>query len=235
MRSRSAKPEPNKGCNVGSAVGCYGKAGVKSVVDVVFDGLIGPLPSDSFRRDSLILYYGDPANSASEAMCRASESLCSQTVDDVRTAVIARAEQALADNEPYGLYDRSGNFPPGSYKCNKFVCDVANAAGARVPLNVDEHGNAWPPLAGTLGNPNVKIPGWVVVTDPQPGDIVAQQRGYGDASGHSGIIVNSDLDVISAREGGVSKDPLKIVFPDNYRGDDFQKGPIVFRRYIGGN
>jgi hypothetical protein len=81
MRSRSAKPEPNKGCNVGSAVGCYGKAGVKSVVDVVFDGLIGPLPSDSFRRDSLILYYGDPANSASEAMCRASESLCSQTGD----------------------------------------------------------------------------------------------------------------------------------------------------------
>jgi hypothetical protein len=76
-------------------------------------------------------------------------------VDDVRTVVIARAEQALADNEPYGLYDRSGNFRPGSYKCNKFVCDVANAAGARVPLNVDEHGNAWPPLAGTLGNPAV--------------------------------------------------------------------------------
>ena len=32
---------------------------------------------------------------------------------------------------------------------------------------------------------NVKI-----VTNPEPGDIVAQQRGYGDASGHVGIIVD---------------------------------------------
>jgi hypothetical protein len=59
MRSRSAKPEPNKGCNVGSAVGCYGKAGVKSVVDVVFDGLIGPLPSYQ-RADDLVLYIVQP-------------------------------------------------------------------------------------------------------------------------------------------------------------------------------
>jgi hypothetical protein len=151
----------------------------------------------------------------------------------VRAQIVARAEQALADDEPYGINDKSGLFGPGTYKCNKFVCDVSNAAGANIGLNVDEYGNSWPPLAGTFGNPNVKIPGWEIVDSPQPGDIVAQQRGYGDASGHAGIIVDKSLNVISARDLGLSKDPLGSVFPDNYRGDSFQKGPIIYRRYVG--
>src|SRR5690606_31590954 len=109
--------------------------------------------------------------------------------------IVARAEQALADDEPYGINDKSGLFGPGTYKCNKFVCDVSNAAGANIGLNVDEYGNSWPPLAGTFENPNVKIPGWEIVDSPQPGDIVAQQRGYGDASGHAGIIVDKSLNV----------------------------------------
>jgi len=47
-------------------------------------------------------------------------------------------------------------------------------------LNVDQAGNAWPPTAGTFGNPNASIPGWSIVNSPQPGDIVAQQRVYGN-------------------------------------------------------
>ena len=150
-----------------------------------------------------------------------------------RAAIVARAEQALADGEHYGLYDQNGNFGPGSYKCNKFVCDVSNAVGANIDLNVDQHGNAWPPLAGTFGNLNAKIPGWVIVNRPAPGDIVAQQRGYSDASGHVGIIVDTDLNVISARDAGLSKDPLNSVFPENYLGGAIRTGPIVFRRYVG--
>ena len=144
-------------------------------------------------------------------------------------AIVARAEEALANGEPYAFADRNGNFGEGSYKCNKFVCDVANAVGAPISLNVDQAGNAWPPLAGTFGNPNTTLSGWEIVSNPQPGDIVAQQRGYTDASGHVGIFVGSG-DVISARTGGLSRDPLNQVFPNNH---PEAKGPVVFRRYVG--
>ena len=146
-----------------------------------------------------------------------------------RDAIVARAEQALANGEPYAFDDKSGNFPAGSYKCNKFVCDVANAAGAKISLNVDGAGNAWPPTAGTFGNPNKDIPGWQVVDSPQPGDIIAQQRAYSDASGHVGIVVGSNH-VISARTGGLSRDPISSVFPSNHSA---ASGPIVYRRYVG--
>lgn len=97
-------------------------------------------------------------------------------------------------------------------------------------MNVDQAGNAWPPTAGTFGNPNANIPGWEIVSSPQPGNIVAQQRAYSDASGHVGIIVDTDLNVISARTGGLSKDPLSSVFPSNHSA---ASGPIVYRRYVG--
>jgi RHS repeat-associated protein len=148
--------------------------------------------------------------------------------------VVAAAEEALANGEGYGTDDRSGNFPPGSYKCNKLAFDIAERAGAPLPASVDSNGNSWPPLAGTLGNPNIRSVGrWEIVSDPQPGDLVAQQRGYSDASGHVGIVVDRSLNVISARDWGISKDPMSSVFPHNYRGDDFQKGPVVYRRYSG--
>jgi RHS repeat-associated protein len=156
-----------------------------------------------------------------------------QSPEVVREAIAARAERAYANREPYGPNDKSGLFGPGTYKCNKFVTDVCNAVGAHLDLNVDEHGNAWPPLASTFGDPNVALPGWEIVQNPGPGDIVAQQRGYYNATGHVGIIVDKSLNVVSARDNGVSRDPLRTVFPENYRGDNFKKGPIVYRRYVG--
>ncbi|MDQ7050757.1 MAG: RHS repeat-associated core domain-containing protein [Enterobacterales bacterium] len=150
-----------------------------------------------------------------------------------RKGIVKRAKKALANKEKYALGDKKGLFGPGSYKCNKFVTDVSNAAGANINLNTDKYGNSWPPLAGTFGNSSVDIDGWSIVLIPQAGDIVAQQRGYGDASGHVGIIVDSQLNVISARDYGLSLDPINSVFPVNYRGNSFQKGPIIYRRYTG--
>ena len=123
----------------------------------------------------------------------------------IRAQIVARAEQAYADGEPYGYNDTVGLFRRNTNKCNKFVCDVANAAGATIELNVDANGHAWPPLAGTFGNKSADIAGWRIVNDAQPGDIVAQRRGYRLATGHVGIIVDDQLNVISARTVGVTK------------------------------
>lgn len=156
-----------------------------------------------------------------------------QNLEQIRQDIVTRAEEAYSNQEPYAFNDRVGLYPPASYKCNIFVCNIANNANATVEKNIDQHGNYWAPLAGTWGNPNAKIRGWQVVSNPQPGDIVAQQRAYSDASGHVGIIVDQALNVISARNAGVSKDPLKSLFPPNYRRGNIKTGPIVFWRYVG--
>ncbi len=138
-----------------------------------------------------------------------------------------RAEKALAAKEKYAFDDKSGNFPKGSYKCNKFVSDMANDAGANVSLNMDEHGNLWPPTAGKWGwgDPNANIPGWEIVDSPLPGDIAGQVRNYSDATGHVGIVV--DGGIISARNAGVSFDYFDQVFPAKYT------KPVIYRRYVG--
>jgi RHS repeat-associated protein len=167
------------------------------------------------------------------AGCRPGSENERRSIEQARRDIVARAEEAYDNQEPYAFDDRVGLFPPGSYKCNKFVCDVVNSAGANIDENVDANGNAWPPLAGTFGNLHARIKGWQIVTDPRPGDIVAQQRGFSDASGHVGIIVDEALNVISAKNKGVSKDPLNVLFPPIFRNGTIKTGPIVFRRYIG--
>lgn len=170
---------------------------------------------------------------ANGAVTAAFSRMFNDYAQKVRHDIAARAKQALTNGETYGINDKNGNFGPGTYKCNKFVTDVANSVGADITLNVDQYGNAWPPLAGTFGNPNVEIPGWKIVDTLAPGDIVAQQRGYSDASGHVGIVVDTDLNVISARDAGVSMDPLNELFPSNYRNGTVKTGPLVYRRYVG--
>lgn len=45
------------------------------------------------------------------------------------------------------------------------------------------------PTAGQWGDPKVQIPGYPVVDNPQPGDVIAIPHRYGDATGHVGIVV----------------------------------------------
>jgi RHS repeat-associated protein len=93
---------------------------------------------------------------------------------------------------------RNGKYGPGTNKCNEFVADTAELAGAprpQVPYS-GFRGN-FPSVFGTrdpdaneLANPNVTIPGWsspMPVSSAQPGDIIAQQHGN---YGHSGIVVS---------------------------------------------
>ena len=105
---------------------------------------------------------------------------------------------------------------------------MANDVGAAVSLNVDAHGNAWPPTAGKWGwgDPNANIPGWDIVGTPQPGDIAGQVRNYSDATCHVGIVVRGE-NIISARNSGVSLDSFSDVFPSKYT------KPVIYRRYVG--
>ncbi|WP_426308424.1 RHS repeat-associated core domain-containing protein [Acidovorax facilis] len=81
-----------------------------------------------------------------------------------------------------------GRFRENTNKCNLFVEDVLKEIGSNVPDM-----NGWltynGPTAGQWGDPKVNIPGYPVVENPQPGDVVAISRRYGDASGHVGIVV----------------------------------------------
>jgi hypothetical protein len=96
------------------------------------------------------------------------------------------------------------NFAANTHKCNQFVYDVMVEAGV-IPLPVVPKRifSTRPPTAGEWASLFQKIDGWAVVTDPQPGDVVAEAANYSDATGHVGIVVGDKLTAsASAKEGG---------------------------------
>ena len=121
-------------------------------------------------------------------------------------------------------------YSAGTNKCNLFVYEVLNGAGMPVPMRIRfswrEFGNVkYPPLAGQWANPNETIPGWEVVTNPRPGDVVAMKEDYSDASGHVGIVTGPGTSVsVSSLTGTVVENDW------GFRPD--QKD-VVFRRYVG--
>jgi hypothetical protein len=129
-----------------------------------------------------------------------------------------------ADRPPYG---------PGTNKCNLFVYEVLNEAGASVQM-IERH--KWgisrgkhPPLAGQWADRNFSISGWTIVPSPQIGDVVAEAHHYSDASGHVGIVSSVSPDgksgtTISAATSG------SVV--ENDWGFRSGQSP-VFRRYTG--
>ncbi|MBI4349609.1 MAG: hypothetical protein HY553_22425 [Elusimicrobia bacterium] len=110
------------------------------------------------------------------------------------------------------------------YKCSQFVADVAREAGALVP-NIRVRGK-YPPLAGDWGDPKVTSPGWIVVSDPQPGDVVAEPHRYSNATGHCGIVTGDRLTTSAnaLKRGAVDENDFGFR-PQNHP---------VFRRYVGG-
>lgn len=134
-----------------------------------------------------------------------------------------------ANKPPYG---------PKTDKCNLFVYDVLNEAGASVQMKTRDRG--WlkglitaryvkhPPLAGQWANSSVSIPGWMVVKTPQVGDVAAEAIQYLNATGHVGIV----SEVTQGGKNGktISATATKVV--ENDWG--FRAGQnVVFRRYMG--
>ncbi len=97
-----------------------------------------------------------------------------------------------SDNWAYGK--KRGKFEKNTNKCNLFVEEMLLDNGYTVP-RMNGILNNYGPVAGQWGNPLVDIPGYSVVTSPQPGDIVAEAHNYSNATGHVGIVSGSGTSV----------------------------------------
>lgn len=127
----------------------------------------------------------------------------------------------------------------GTNKCNLFIFQMANAAGAVVPLIRRKRGavksflvgdDFHPPLAKQWADPGFDIPGWQVVSHPQPGDVVAEMHDYSDATGHAGIVTFVAPDGKTGKTISASSATGTIVNNDwGFR----PKQNVVFKRYVG--
>lgn len=144
-------------------------------------------------------------------------------IDLIREKISAKA--AAMERSPLWQYAAArGAFKPNTNKCNLFVAEMARAAEAAVP-NIRGFRKTYPPTAGDWADPGVTIRGWIVVTVPKPGDVVAVAHRYSDATGHCGIVVGKGQTAsANANEGG------RITVNDW----GFREGDApTFRRYVG--
>ena len=111
----------------------------------------------------------------------------------VRDYIVKTAEKYIGSQSWIDAATRR-NYLAGSNKSNLFVYEILTEAGASPGLpNIRLWGS--PPLAGQWADPSYPIPAWEVLISSPSGDVVAQQIGYSDASGHV-MIVGGDNTVI---------------------------------------
>ncbi|MBI2253468.1 MAG: hypothetical protein HYU58_02490 [Proteobacteria bacterium] len=142
------------------------------------------------------------------------------------------AKSALGDKS-YAESIKKGRFLENSPKRNLWVHDALEAAGIPAPL---QPGGSDPLVANSWANRSYKIPGWVIVTDPQPGDVAAMPRE--GKSGHVGIYVGDDWIAFGVDVVGAGSDEVEYSTTARMgsRGLGFMRGlsgDIVYRRYVG--
>ncbi len=143
---------------------------------------------------------------------------------------IAEAALSMEGDGSYAYDSKIDRFPKESWKCNKFVSDVLAKAGISAPNNP---GGDWPLQANGWATPDHKIPGWVIVDSPMPGDVAAIPR---SGTGHVGIYIRGrwGSDVMAANKEGVG-------WSGSHLRNDWSHsaarstGETVYRRYVGGN
>lgn len=103
---------------------------------------------------------------------------------------IVRAAKAKVGSKAWAYATAKDDFDANTNKCNQFVYDIMVEANVRPLPAIPKY---WvlsrPPLAGEWATTSVEIPGWKVVTDPQPGDVAAIAHESRNATGHVGIVV----------------------------------------------
>lgn len=104
---------------------------------------------------------------------------------------IVRAAKAKVGSKAWAYATAKDDFDANTNKCNQFVYDIMVEANVS-PLPEVSKRIFWsrPPLAREWATASVEIKGWTVVSDPQPGDVVAEAHNYADATGHVGIVVD---------------------------------------------
>jgi RHS repeat-associated protein len=152
----------------------------------------------------------------------------------VTPADIASAALSNVGSTAWATNTTRGNFGAGKNKCNLFVYEMAESAGASGPTV-----NGRPATAGELADPGVVIPGCPVVQNPQPGDIVAGSHSgqgvmqwpvvgsiashLGATTGHAGILTGGHRST-SASDAVVRT----TMWP--WRPDDNSYTTVTFRR-----
>ena len=113
---------------------------------------------------------------------------------DKPNALVDRAAGRVGSAD-WAFAAKRSPFPDDTNKCNLFVYEMTTGAGYAVPQkpHVKLYGYGatvmLPPNAGDWASPSYPIGSSVVVSDPQPGDVVAWSNPlYTDATGHVGIV-----------------------------------------------
>ncbi|ECG1481049.1 type IV secretion protein Rhs, partial [Salmonella enterica subsp. enterica] len=120
---------------------------------------------------------------------------------------IVEAANELNDDPKYSYVSAYG-FGDHTNKCNLFVSDVLKKADVEPP----ERDRKWlffgggPITAGTWADTNKDIPGFDIVSQPRPGDVVAISYDYSDATGHVAIVSDSDETIGAGENGSHSTD-----------------------------
>ncbi|SUH24223.1 protein RhsA [Salmonella enterica subsp. enterica] len=120
---------------------------------------------------------------------------------------IVEAANELNDDPKYSYVSAYG-FGDHTNKCNLFVSDVLKKADVEPP----ERDRQWlffgggPITAGTWADTNKDIPGFDIVSQPRPGDVVAISYDYSDATGHVAIVSDSDETIGAGENGSHSTD-----------------------------
>lgn len=148
-----------------------------------------------------------------------------------RQAAIVSEARKYVDSSAWAHWADRPPYPAGTNKCNLFVYEVLKSAGTPVPMRVRwswrNLGNvSYPPLARQWADPDQVIPGWVIVKDPQPGDVAAMRINYTDATGHVGIVTGPGTTVSASSE-------TDTVVENDWGFRPGQKDAVVFRRYVG--
>ncbi|RFS20233.1 RHS repeat-associated core domain-containing protein [Chitinophaga silvatica] len=144
-----------------------------------------------------------------------------------RDRLVKTAEKHVGETA-WALEVSKDNVESGKWKCNKFVYDMLVEAGFSIglPNGNGGLGGKYPYTASQWADPKLKIPGWIVVATPEPGDIAAYaDAGYHDATGHVGIYVGNG-NGIWANNIDIRKDPVN-------QATWHTSKPIIYRRYVG--
>ena len=147
----------------------------------------------------------------------------------IRQKIVEGAQKQIGSGD-WHFKATKGNFGPETDKCNLFVYDMLNDAGASPGL---PNGHAWwksyPPTAANWADPSFEIPGWRVLSSgesPQPGDVVAQRIQWPNgATGHV-MIVGPNASFI-----GVGKSEMIDSVAAKMMGENKPGGLLVYRRY----
>ncbi|UWY30512.1 RHS repeat-associated core domain-containing protein [Flavobacterium sp. TR2] len=156
--------------------------------------------------------------------------------DDKKKQEIVKNAKSKDKSTSYSYEGSKDDFAEETNKCNKFVYDILKKTGVAPSLRNGHFlkrliGLGSPVTAGQWADPKYQIPGWIIVSSPEAGDIVAITGNFSNATGHVAIMISSTESIgaghneVHVTDFGSNKSHY-----DNFPGN---KG-YVYRRYVGG-